>query len=133
VNKLVLGGMTCKCLFLFQEYNFEVIVKLEKFNSGPDHFSRILSREDVGNLDDSLPDTHLFPIQMVDDYFSDLVQFLSTCIAPSNFIVVKKKKLVVKVAYYQLIAWNLYKLGADGILRRCVLEHERNMILSEAH
>jgi hypothetical protein len=73
VNKLVLGGRICKCLFLFQEYNFEVIVKLEKFNSGPDHFSRILSREDVGNLDDSLPDTHLFPIQMVDDYFSDLV------------------------------------------------------------
>jgi hypothetical protein len=27
----------------------------------------------------------------------------------------------------------LYKLGIDGILRRCVLEHERRMILSEAH
>jgi hypothetical protein len=61
-------------------------------------------REDVGNLDDSLPDTHLFAIQMVDDYFSYLVKFLSTCVAPSNFIVAKKKRLVVKVADYQLRA-----------------------------
>jgi hypothetical protein len=40
---------------------------------------------------------------------------------------------VVKATDYQLIAGNLYKLGADGILRRCVLEHERPMILSEVH
>jgi hypothetical protein len=33
---------------------------------------------------------------------------------------------------YQLIAGKLYKLG-DGILRRCVLEHECEMVLYEAH
>jgi hypothetical protein len=32
-----------------------------------------------------------------------------------------------------LIAWNLYKLGEDGILRQCVLKHERPVILVEAH
>jgi hypothetical protein len=40
---------------------------------------------------------------------------------------------MVKSTDYQLIAGNLYKLGIDGILRRCVLEHERSMILLEAH
>jgi hypothetical protein len=40
---------------------------------------------------------------------------------------------VVKETNYQLIVGNLYKLGADGILRRCVLEHERPMILTEVH
>jgi hypothetical protein len=44
-----------------------------------------------------------------------------------------KKYLVMKATNYQLIARNLYKLGADGILRHCVLEHERPMILEEAH
>jgi hypothetical protein len=39
----------------------------------------------------------------------------------------------VKAVDYQLIAGNLYKMGADGILRRCVLEHERRVILEEAH
>jgi len=30
-----------------------------------------------------------------------------------------------------LIAGHLYKLGVDGILWRCVLERERNMVLSK--
>jgi transposase InsO family protein len=46
---------------------------------------------------------------------------------------VQKKNLVVRVAYYQLIVGHLYKMGADSILRRCVLEHERPRILAEAH
>jgi hypothetical protein len=53
--------------------------------------------------------------------------------APSEMKVVQKKQLVVKATDYQLIAGNLYKLGEDGILRRCVLEHERSIILEEAH
>jgi hypothetical protein len=40
--------------------------------------------------------------------------------APSDMIVAHKKQLVVKEIDYQLIAGNLYKMGADGILRRCV-------------
>jgi hypothetical protein len=46
---------------------------------------------------------------------------------------VQKKNLVVWAADYQLIAGHLYKMGADSILRRCVLEHERPRILAESH
>jgi hypothetical protein len=63
-----------------------------------------------------LPDAHLFAVQMVDDYFADIVQFLSTRVAPPEFTVAQKKQLVVKATNYQLIAGNLYKLGTDGIL-----------------
>jgi hypothetical protein len=70
---------------------------------------------------------------MVDNYFTDIVEFLSTIMPPSKMIVTQKKQLVVKETYYQLIAGNLYKLGVDGILRCCVLEHERSIILDEAH
>jgi hypothetical protein len=70
---------------------------------------------------------------MVDDYFSDIVEFLSTGMSPLELTVARKKQLVVKAIDYQLIAWNLYKLGADGILRHCVLKHERTIILEEAH
>jgi hypothetical protein len=40
--------------------------------------------------------------------------------------------LVAKATNYQLIVGNLYKMGADGILRR-VLEHKRPVILEEEH
>ena len=46
---------------------------------------------------------------------------------------VQKKKLVTRVSDYQLIVWQLYKLGANGILQCCILEHERYDILQEEH
>jgi hypothetical protein len=49
VNKLVLGGRICKWFMLFQEYDFEVIVKPGKLNAGPNHLSCILLGEDIGN------------------------------------------------------------------------------------
>jgi hypothetical protein len=49
---------------------------------------------------------------MVDDYFLDIVEFLSTGMAPSEMTVVQKEKLVVKAIDYQLITNKLYKLGA---------------------
>ena len=72
-NNPVLRGSICIWLSLFQEYDFEVIMKPRKFNSRPDHLSCILSGEDAGNLDDNLPDAHLFAVQMVDNYFIDIV------------------------------------------------------------
>jgi hypothetical protein len=53
--------------------------------------------------------------------------------SPSDMTVAHKKQLVVKVANYQLITRSLYKLGADGILRCCVVEHKRPTILAEMH
>jgi hypothetical protein len=78
VNKPMLGTRICIWSLLFQEYEFEVIVKLGKLNAGPNHLSRILIGEDAGNLDDSLTDVHLFSVQMVDDHFEEIVEFLST-------------------------------------------------------
>ena len=45
----------------------------------------------------------------------------------------QKKQLVVKASDFQLIAGQLYKLGPDEILRRCILPHEQGPILEEAH
>jgi hypothetical protein len=67
-------------------------------------------------LDDNLQDMHLFTVEMVDDYFAEIIHLLSTRLAPSNFTVSKKKQLVVKAMDYQLIVGNLCKLGANVIL-----------------
>jgi hypothetical protein len=41
VNKPVLGGRICRWLLLFQEYDFEIVVKPGRMNKGPDHLSRL--------------------------------------------------------------------------------------------
>ena len=75
----------------------------------------------------------MFSVQIVDEYFANIIEFFITSFAPREFNIVQKKNLVVKVAEYQLIASHLYKLGEDNISMRCVMEHERPIILAEAH
>jgi hypothetical protein len=73
VNKPVLGGRICQWLFLFQEFNFEVIVKPGKLNVGPDHLSRVTNGEEPMNLEDNFLDAQLFLVQIVDYYFEEII------------------------------------------------------------
>ena len=56
VNKPVLGGRICRWILLFQEYDFEIIVKPGRLNARPDHLSRLESGEEPTSLEDNLPD-----------------------------------------------------------------------------
>ena len=84
VNKPVLGGRICRWLILFQEYDFEITVKPGRLNLGPEHLSRLEPDEEPTSLDEGLPDAQLFAIQMVDDYFQDISQYLSTGFPPAE-------------------------------------------------
>ena len=84
VNKPVLGGKICRWLFLFLEYDFEIIVKLGRLNVGPDHLSRLESGEEPNSLEDHLLDAQLFAIQIVDDYFEDIIEFLTMGTTPTD-------------------------------------------------
>jgi hypothetical protein len=63
----------------------------------------------------------------------DIIVFLSIRAFLETYFTTQKCHMVVRVADYQLIAGKLYKLGLDSILRRCVLDHERQDILWECH
>jgi hypothetical protein len=78
VNKPVLGGRICRWLLLFQEYDFEIVVKPGRMNKGPDHLSRLEHGEEPTSLEDTLPDAQLLDIRKFDDHFVEIVQFLST-------------------------------------------------------
>lgn len=83
VNKPALGGEggICRLLLLFQEYGFEVVVKLGRLNARPNHLSRIGNVDEPTNLDEGLPDAQLFTMCVVDEHFADIIQFLSMGIA----------------------------------------------------
>ena len=52
VNKPLLGGDICRWLLLFQEFDFEIIVKPGLLNDGHDHLSYIERGEDPTNIND---------------------------------------------------------------------------------
>ena len=91
VNKPILGGKIYRWLLLFQEYEFEVIVKPRRLNVGPD-------------------------IKVIDDHFMDIIQFLSTGMVPMEHTTKQNKELVVGATNFSLIEGHLYKMGPDEVL-----------------
>jgi hypothetical protein len=53
--------------------------------------------------------------------------------APSEYTISQKKQLVVHAADFSLIVGQLYKMGPDEILIRCVREVKHPLILVESH
>jgi hypothetical protein len=76
---------------LFQEYDFEIIVKPGKMNKDPDHLSRLEHGEEPTSLEDTLPDAQLLAIINIYDHFANIAQFLSTGMAPGKYMIPQKK------------------------------------------
>ena len=133
VNIPVLGGRICRWLLLFQEYHFKIIVKPGRLNARPNHLFRLESGEEPISLEDNLPNAQLFSIHITNDYFVDIIEFLTIGTAPAEYSMKQKKQLVVKATNFTIIVGKLYKLGPDEILRRYVLNHEIPLILEEEH
>ena len=79
---------------------FEIIMKLDCLNVGPDHFSRIETGEDPTNIKDGLPDVQLFQFNMADDHYAPIIHFLAMGVAPEELSLSQKKHLVVKASYF---------------------------------
>lgn len=91
-------GKICRWLLLFQEYDFEVIVKPGRLNAGPNHLSRIKTREEPNNLEEGMPDAQLFTVHVVNDHFADIIHFLTMGMAQEGYTCEKKKELVLRMA-----------------------------------
>ena len=76
---------------------------------------------------------HLFKIEYVPTELEYIAQFLENGQAPKGMSTKKKQILAMKASPFSLINGFLYKIGLDEVLRRCVLEHERESIIHEAH
>ena len=77
-----------------------MIVKPRKLNAGPDHLSRVTNGEKPTNLEDNFLDAHLFSFQVVDEYFANIIQYMSIGTAPQEFNTVQRKNLVVIASNY---------------------------------
>ena len=95
--------------------------------------STINKGEELIGVEDDLPDAHLFRIEVVLVELREIGQFLENGQALEGMSDKKKKILAMKDAPYSIINGFLYKLGLDKVLRHCVLDHEREIIMHEAH
>ena len=76
-------------------------------NVGPNHLSRVTNGEEPMNLEDKFLDVQLFLVQIADEYFTKIIQYLITGTVPQEYTTAQKKNLVVRAANYQLIVGHL--------------------------
>ena len=69
-------------------------------NASPDHLSRIETSEEPTNIGDGLSDAQLFRVDIADDHYAPIIQFLATRVAPEEMTTSQKKQLVVKASYF---------------------------------
>jgi hypothetical protein len=53
-------------------------VKPERLNAGPENLSMITNGEEPSSLEDNFPDAQIFSVHIVDEYFVDIIELLST-------------------------------------------------------
>lgn len=71
-------------------------------------------------VDDQLPDEHLFSILMLSPWFVDIENNLVTERFPSNISSREKNKILRETSPFTWIRENIFRLGPDQILKRCV-------------
>jgi hypothetical protein len=51
-----------------------LILKPGKMNGRSDHLSRVTNGEEPNNLEENIPNAQLFSVQVVDEYFFDVIK-----------------------------------------------------------
>lgn len=107
VNKPVLWGKMYRWLLLFQEYDFEVIVKLGRLNVGPNHLSWTETKEEPNKFEEGFLDAHLFAVHITDNHFVDIIHFLTTRMASEGYKSQQNKVLIVYMIDFSVTAGHL--------------------------
>eukprot|EP00253_Pinus_taeda_P033956 PITA_33956 len=115
-------------------FHLTIVYKPGKENVVADILSRVnLPAGKEGMVGDKMLDEHIFSILVLSPWFADIANYLVSAQFPPHLSSKEKSKIVRKSATFTWIGGNLFKLGLDQILRRCVREEEVFNILLTCH
>lgn len=124
-------------VLLLQEFDLQIIDRKGTENQVADHLSRLENPPvEVVPIKEEFPDEQLFPVSAISErapWYADIANYLVSGWVPQDLSYEQKRRLRSEVRNY---FWNdpfLFKICADGIIRRCVPEEEMASILSHCH
>ncbi|KAI3755926.1 hypothetical protein L1987_55736 [Smallanthus sonchifolius] len=121
-------------ILLLQEFDFEVRDKKGCENVVADHLLRIptLKEDHSRDINESFPDEHLFTVSNL-PWYAHIVNFLATGKTPESWQLRQVKHLRAQTKQYIWDEPDLFKVGADQIIRRCVPNEEIQSVLAHVH
>jgi len=117
MNKPVTSGRVTRWLLLLQEFNITILDRPGKENQVVDFLSRLQNQGEVVPVEDSFLDENLFAISIVNPWYADLANYLSTGRTPPYFTPKEEKRLVKQSARYSWVNGDLFYIGYDMIIR----------------
>ncbi|XP_070044844.1 uncharacterized protein [Nicotiana tomentosiformis] len=124
-------------LLLLQEFDIDIQDRKRSENEVADHLSHLEEEgrpHDGLEINDTFPDEQLLAISMKEvPWFADLANFVVGGIIPDEFSSNQRKKLKRDCQDYYWDKPYLFRICADGVIRRCVLDEEQSDILEACH
>ena len=147
LNKKDAKPRLIRWILLLQEFDLEIRDKKGSENSVADHLSRLRWNGEHDNnipIDDTMPGEQLYsliayaaqsfrPNSAQLPWYADFANYLVAGIFPPDMTWQQKKKFKSDVKYYFWEEPFLFKVGIDGIFRRCVPYEEVPSILYHCH
>lgn len=110
---------------LLQQFCLTIIDKTSREKVVAIFLSRLALRGGEEEMvDDELPNEHLFTILVLSPWFYDIKNYLVAAQFPPSLFSKEKIIIIGKSAPFTWIGGNLFKLGPNQILTRCVREED---------
>jgi hypothetical protein len=119
-------------ILLLQEFDVEIHDNKGVENVVADHLSRMNCGDDKELIEDKMRDDHLYRVLDKDTWMIDIIR----AIRKMNLDHLDKnsqRRIISESRKYFWDAPYLFKLGNDGVMRRCVPIEERLQILRKCH
>jgi hypothetical protein len=92
-----------------------------------------ISTDDPIPINDNFRNEQLASIRVSTPWFADHANFIVAKVMPPQFNSQQRKKFFYELRQYFWDDPYIYKKGVDGIVRRCVPEHEQQDIIRKCH
>jgi hypothetical protein len=120
-------------ILLLEEFDVEILDKKGVENVVADHLSRMNRRQDDKEpIEDKMRDGHLYQVLDKDTWMIDIIRAIRR-MPLDHLDKNSQRRIVSESRKYFWDAPYLFKLGNDGVMRRCVPREERLEILRKCH